>query len=776
MIRIIRWALHTFGGDTLVEIFLIWTISIAVAYGLATMIMDLSGGLLSCVTFLAITLTWLFARAQIRAAWAWLCLVLVGIFLLYAFAAGLWSPAWTLLERIIPWIPGWINHLFDSRLPLPDDRLIRLAVGDLSAAVMGLAQRLSLWLGGITTGKPHFDQPVSFFLWGLALWMCAAWAAWAVRRLQSPLLAVLPGAILFSATVNFTRKGVYWIIPILAASFLLLAFIRQKEREERWAKKGIDYSTELRTDLAILVIPLISAIMTISIAIPSLSVKGMVNTVHQWTAPQAGKVEQVGRSLGLNREVQPEAFSNSQRNPGLPRVHLLDAGPDLTKNPVMTVRVLGDPYSQAGKAYYWRSLTYDVYTGLGWETSPAEMKTYKAAEQANPASQPWRQLIQEQVSLDKGGEGELYAAGDLVTADQDYKVAWRAPLQNADAFGARINAQTYQARSLLPLVGIADLQAAGDAYPDWIKKRYLQLPPTIPQRVHDLAMKIVESKKTPYDRAKAIEAYLRTYPYTLDIPKPPSDVDVADYFLFDLKKGYCDYYATAMVVLARSAGIPARVAIGYASGSFNLPQQAYFVTEADAHSWVEVYFPNIGWVNFEPTAARSAIDRPETVNLPEQQLPPMPISPRVGVNRILRDPRTYPIIFGVLLLIGWMGWHWFDRLHLSLISPEKTVFTLFSRLQARSQRIEPPQNPGETPAEFTRRLLDAIQKVSRVRFIAGLLRPIQEEVREMARLYEQASYSPHPVQASDRLEALHGWDRLNWRLWILWVARKVRLM
>jgi hypothetical protein len=776
MIRIIRWAFRTFGSDTLIEVCLIWTISISISYGLATMITDLSGGLLSFVTFIAITIGWLFARSRTRAGWAWIWLTLAGIFIQYTLAAGLWSPAWILLERAFAWLPGWINHLLDPRLSLPDDRLIRLAASDLSAAGIALAQRLQLWLTGFVTGKPRFDQPVSFFLWGLALWFCAAWTAWVVRRLKSPLLAVVPGAIIFSATVNFTRQGVYWIVPILAASFLLLAFIQHREREQRWAEKGIDYSTELRSDLGILVIPLISAIMTISIAVPSLSVQGMVNTIHKWTAPQANKVEQVGRSLGLNREIQVESFSSTQRNPGLPRVHLLDAGPDLSKNPVMTVRVLGDPYSQSGKAYYWRSLTYDVYTGSGWETSAAESKTYQAGEQASPSSQPWHQLIQEQVTLDQGGEGELYAAGDLITANQDYQVAWRAPQQNGDAFGARINAQTYQARSLIPLVGVADLRAAGEVYPDWIRQRYLQLPPTVPQRVHDLAMKLVEGKDTPYDQAKAIEADLRTYPYTLDIPKPPSGVDVADYFLFDLKKGYCDYYATAMVVLARSAGIPARVVIGFASGAFNIPEQAYFVTEADAHSWVEIYFPEIGWVNFEPTAAQPTIERPDTVSQPEQQLPPMPISPQVGINRMLRDVRTWPVILGILLLVGWAGWRWFDRMRLSLIAPEKTIFTLFSRLQIRGRRIEVTRNSGETPGEYTRRMLEATRKASRVQIIGGLLRPIQEEIREIARLYEQASYSPHPVQASDRLQALHGWDRLDWRMWVIWVAKKFKLL
>ena len=83
----------------------------------------------------------------------------------------------------------------------------------------------------------------------------------------------------------------------------------------------------------------------------------------------------------------------------------------------------------------------------------------------------------------------------------------------------------------------------------------------------DLAKELTANMANPYDKAKAIEAYLRTYPYSLDIKPPPPDRDVADYFLFDQKIGYCDYYATSMVVLSRAVGLPARLVIGYANGS-----------------------------------------------------------------------------------------------------------------------------------------------------------------------------------------------------------------
>ena len=141
-------------------------------------------------------------------------------------------------------------------------------------------------------------------------------------------------------------------------------------------------------------------------------------------------------------------------------------------------------------------------------------------------------------------------------------------------------------------------------------QRYLALPPGIPMRVLELASELTGGAPTPLDRIRIIESYLRKIPYTLDLPAPPVDRDIVDYFLFDLKKGYCDYYATAMVVMARAIGVPARLAMGYASGSYDSANQRYLVTEADAHSWAEIYFPGYGWVEFEPTGGLPEVQRP----------------------------------------------------------------------------------------------------------------------------------------------------------------------
>ncbi len=135
-----------------------------------------------------------------------------------------------------------------------------------------------------------------------------------------------------------------------------------------------------------------------------------------------------------------------------------------------------------------------------------------------------------------------------------------------------------------------------------IYSKYVSLPSTVPARVRELAENITANQNNNYDRAKAIETYLATnYPYTLKPGNPPLKKDFVDYFLFEGKKGYCTYYATAMTVLLRCIGIPARYVEGYILPPDNR-NGVFKVTNQQAHAWVEVYFEGFGWIPFEPTS------------------------------------------------------------------------------------------------------------------------------------------------------------------------------
>jgi len=166
---------------------------------------------------------------------------------------------------------------------------------------------------------------------------------------------------------------------------------------------------------------------------------------------------------------------------------------------------------------------------------------------------------------------------------------------------------------VLSSVSAADEQSLKNAstdIPPYIRRQYLALPPSVTQRTRDLAKQITANSKTNYEKAQAIEAYLRTHiKYNAEVEPVPTGWDGVDYVLFERPEGYCNYYASAMAVMARAVGIPARVASGYAVSS---PQDdgLYHISENNAHSWPELYMGELGWVEFEPTAAQPEISRP----------------------------------------------------------------------------------------------------------------------------------------------------------------------
>ncbi|UOK64301.1 transglutaminase-like domain-containing protein [Paenibacillus sp. OVF10] len=139
--------------------------------------------------------------------------------------------------------------------------------------------------------------------------------------------------------------------------------------------------------------------------------------------------------------------------------------------------------------------------------------------------------------------------------------------------------------------------------PAAIRRTYLQLPASLPGRVQTLAKEIIQGSETRYDAVQAVKTYLAAHAeYTLDTRMPPRGTDFVDDFLFVTRQGYCNHFSTAMIVLLRSEGIPARWVKGFGSGMADpdVPSQ-YVISQGDAHSWVEVYFPGAGWMPFEAT-------------------------------------------------------------------------------------------------------------------------------------------------------------------------------
>ncbi|HXD08545.1 MAG TPA: transglutaminase-like domain-containing protein, partial [Anaerolineales bacterium] len=185
--------------------------------------------------------------------------------------------------------------------------------------------------------------------------------------------------------------------------------------------------------------------------------------------------------------------------------------------------------------------------------------------------------------------------------------------------------ETYQVDAAVNNPTIEALRGAGAEYPQWVTEKYLQLPQNFSPRIQALAQEVAAPVTTPYDKAVAITSYLRNnIEYAPTIPDPPGNADALEWVLFDYKKGYCVYYASSEVLMLRSLGIPARMAVGFAQGTGtsrnningineaveDVTINSYTVRKNNAHAWPEVYFPGTGWVEFEPTGNQAPLDRP----------------------------------------------------------------------------------------------------------------------------------------------------------------------
>jgi len=271
----------------------------------------------------------------------------------------------------------------------------------------------------------------------------------------------------------------------------------------------------------------------------------------------------------------------------------------LTHDLVMRVR--------ATQPAFWRGLAFDEYTGLGWRMSDPSVTEFQAvagriALRFN-AEEPWpagsEQVVQtfyieaEQPNVIFGAyrAAEVYFPSGRI--DVDRYVGLRSPIPLEEGI-------IYSVISRAPSPGLAMLRSAERPLPPEISARYLRLPP-VPARVRALARDLTAGLPTAYDKAQAVRRYLSGYRYSLQAPPLPRGADAVEDFLFTSRQGSCETFASAMVVLLRAAGVPARLVTGYTSGTYNLLTGFYEVYNSDAHAWVEVYLPRAGWIEFEPT-------------------------------------------------------------------------------------------------------------------------------------------------------------------------------
>lgn len=246
---------------------------------------------------------------------------------------------------------------------------------------------------------------------------------------------------------------------------------------------------------------------------------------------------------------------------------------------------------EADEEAYWRAGVYDRFTGQGWVRTSAPSADSGYDRPPGPTKR-----VRQRVTAKRSLGVMPAAAAPIDVSGEDYELT---AFGNPQPSGSLGEGESYSVVSAVSDATVPTLQRAGTKYPDDITSRYLQLPESTSKRVGALTANITSGAETPYQKANAIESWLETHKsYSLSVPRP--DGNIVNQFLFEQTKGYCVYYASAMTTMLRTQGIPARYVVGYTPGQ-QVSDDEWVVRGVDSHAWVEVYFPDVGWVRFDPT-------------------------------------------------------------------------------------------------------------------------------------------------------------------------------
>jgi len=490
----------------------------------------------------------------------------------------------------------------------------------LSARLASVGGRLYFALVQFFQREPVQDSLLFVAFISTLVWFLSIASGYYWTRHENYLAAVLPGGI-FTLVIHLYDQAYssrIWLLAVyLLFAMLLLGHQYYLRNRESWRERRIFLMQESTFDLTRGMVIAASLFVFIAWTVPA-SQSGLDAAERTWR-----------RLTEPWRDVQ-EWFSNAVESLQGTVVHRpidfygnhlsLGSGSPLSEDLLFSVEAPGVEEKQP--RYYWRGYVYDLYQGYNWYAAAGASEEFSpsSAELLIPDSD--ERVTGSFIFRTEVQQGLLYTATEPVWVSrpgQIQVVTTESGEQDLLAWAADprlLPGEQYEVTASLINPSIQQLQNAGTDYPQWVRDLYLQLPEDFSPRISELAGQITQELETPYEKASAITTYLRReIEYANPLPEsPPAGTDPVEWILFDLKQGFCNYYAAAEVLMLRSVGVPARMAVGFAEGAFDEETNVYIVRSLNAHAWPEVYFPGIGWIEFEPTGNQDPLDRP---NRPE---------------------------------------------------------------------------------------------------------------------------------------------------------------
>ncbi len=672
--------------------------------------------------------------------------------------------------------------------------------------------------GGFTEGV-GFDPFLLIALLSVLFWFLGHNTAWHLFRLDRVWRAILPpGMVLvLNSVYNTDPSSSYDGYVILYAFLALLLLIRSHidAREYEWYINRLAFRGSVRRWFFWLGSLASAVALLLAWALPTGNAQENARRFQEFLNEESlSRLMNIANRLFGSLEGQGPLTANYF---GGNELQL--GGPINLGNQI--VMVVDAP---VGLRYYWKSSTFDTYQNGRWTTNASAEQQVGAGGitlSHAPVQDGARREVTQRFVITMGASRLVYAAPQLKTI----RVPIRVELNFVDRGSGLSDPLTFWAGepllrgaqySVVSSVSVARaefLRQTGSQYPAWVTSRYLQLPPEITPRTRDLAQQIVRAAnaQTPYDKAKAIETWLRqNIAYSESVGNPPVGRDPIDWMLFERREAYCTYYASAMIAMLRSLGVPARMAAGFSQGVYDPENRHFVVRERDAHTWVEVYFNGAGWVEFEPTAAQSVINRTEIEQMPPTptplptatpsptptptptptepsgavaepiQLPPPVASPTPSpspsptptptpapppllpldlpppVTDFLSSLLTVALIIALLSFGGVAAIWWVEYRGLDRLSP---IGRAYARLERAAERIGIALRAGDTALERGKRA-------------ARTLREEGQPIMTITDAYITERYAPRPPDLAEEKQVESAWRRVRRALLGRWLRGK----
>lgn len=627
------------------------------------------------------------------------------------------------------------------------------------------ATAFQLWWQTINNSRPSEASIYFAMFLILVTWLIGFISTWFIMRRRNAWIAAILGTVmLFVNLGNLPHENYYFLPLFFAAALVMLGAVYLAKKGEyliRWADKnarrGIVYFS-----IAVVCIALVSA-GTVYL-VPDLEISNFGLKIDT-TSINSRSVQELWFNIFASVHSKWTTMKSQQQE----KLQF--------KDPIETGDTVHFVIS-AGRSDYWRTRRYDVYESWGWTSTIEINQSLRAGEPITydaitAKSTPMTYSIENRLKTDI-----VLSAGEVKSADISTKLQTFtetnsfSPDRTLDIAAITSSQlirpyQRYKVISSAVTATPEELTKAGAKYPLWITNHYLQLPETLPARVRTLSLQITNSASTPYDKAMAIKSYLNKLIYDQNTPAPPAGRDGVDYFLFSSEKGYCTHFASAMTVMLRSVGVPARLCTGYLRGELDKATGNYIIRSRNYHAWVEIYFPGYGWLEFEATPSRPATGVSETANDTDynytfsgpEELPFWMDEPTASIDVNLTAPSPYarrslpwPFIYlfstGVLLAVAAFTTQEFLGRWANRLKRVKTAAEAYNLMCYLANRGSSGPHDYETPLEFSQRLS---------RYV-----PWQDEaINTIAVSYLIVRYSPRKELGElDRIKMQKAWVQL----------------